>query len=114
MQLFSADSDDNIISWNKGAQLSLAITEGRNFRQITYQIIPERYRDAHKKGLERVNSTGEKRIIGKTVELVGMRKDGSEFPLDLSLSAWKTETRRLYSGIIRDVTERKQQRKIEN
>jgi light-regulated signal transduction histidine kinase (bacteriophytochrome) len=40
--------------------------------------------------------------------LVGMRKDKSEFPLELSLSTWKTETRRLYSGIIRDITERKQ------
>ena len=106
--IISADSDDNIISWNKGAQTIFGYTEEEALGKSLIMIIPERYRDAHKKGLERVNSTGEKRIIGKTVEMVGMRKDGSEFPLDLSLSTWKIGTRRLYSGILRDVTGRKQ------
>ncbi len=106
--IISADRDDNIISWNKGAQTIFGYTEEEALGKSLTIIIPERYRDDHKKGLERVNSTGEIRIIGKTVELVGMRKDGSEFPLELSLSTWKIEKRRLYSGIIRDVTERKQ------
>ncbi len=106
--IISADSDDNIISWNKGAQTIFGYTEEEALGKSLTITIPERYRDAHKKGLERVNSTGETRIIGKTVEMVGMRKDGSEFPLELSLSTWKIGTRRLYSGIIRDVTERKQ------
>jgi PAS domain S-box-containing protein len=106
--IISADSDDNIISWNKGAQTIFGYTEEEALGKSLTIIIPERYRDAHKKGLERVNSSGEKRIIGKTIELIGIRKDGSEFPLDLSLSAWKTERKRLYSGIIRDVTGRKQ------
>ena len=106
--IISADSDDNIISWNKSAQTIFGYTEEEVLGKSVILIIPEKYRDAHKKGLERVNSTGETRIIGKTVELVGLRKDGSEFPLDLSLSTWKIGTRRLYSGIIRDVTERKQ------
>jgi PAS domain S-box-containing protein len=106
--IISADSDDNIISWNKGAQTIFGYTEEEASGKSVTLIIPEKYRDAHKKGLERVNSTGETRIIGKTVEMVGMRKDGSEFPLELSLSTWKIGTRRLYSGIIRDVTERKQ------
>ena len=106
--IISADSDDNIISWNKGAQTIFGFTEEEVLGKSLTIIIPERYRDAHKKGLERVNSTGEMRIIGKTVELIGMRKDGGEFPLELSLSTWKIGIRRLYSGIIRDVTERKQ------
>jgi PAS domain S-box-containing protein len=106
--IISADSDDNIISWNKGAQTIFGYTEEEALGKSVTMIIPERYRDAHKKGLERVNSTGETRIIGKTVEMVGMRKDGGEFPLELSLSTWKIGIRRLYSGIIRDITERKQ------
>ncbi|CAG0999883.1 two-component system, NarL family, sensor histidine kinase EvgS [Methanosarcinales archaeon] len=106
--IISADSDDNIISWNKSAQTIFGYTEEEALGKSLIMIIPEIYRDAHKKGLERVNSTGETRIIGKTVELVGMRKDGSEFPLELSLSTWKTGIRRLYSAVIRDITESKQ------
>jgi PAS domain S-box-containing protein len=106
--IISADGDDNIISWNKGAQTIFGYTEEEALGKSLTMIMPERYRDAHKTGLERVNSTGETRIIGKTVEMVGMRKDGSEFPLELSLSTWKIGTRRLYSGIIRDITEHKQ------
>ncbi|HEY9245891.1 MAG TPA: PAS domain S-box protein, partial [Candidatus Methanoperedens sp.] len=106
--IISADSDDDIISWNKGAQAMFGYTEEEALGKSLTIIIPERYRDAHKKGLERVNSTGETRLIGKTVETVGMRKDGIEFPLELSLSTWKIGIKRLYSGVIRDITERKQ------
>ena len=69
--------------------------------------MPERYREPHTSGLERLHSTGETRVIGKVLELHGLRKDGSEFPLELSLATWKSEEGTFYSGIIRDINERK-------
>jgi PAS domain S-box-containing protein len=47
------------------------------------------------------------RILGRTVELVGRRRDGSEFPLEVSLAGWNTESGPFFAGILRDVTERK-------
>src|ERR1041385_8582034 len=70
--------------------------------------MPERYREAHRNGLERFKATGEARVVGKAVELHGLRKDGSEFPLDLSLASWGTDQGQFFSSIIRDITERKQ------
>ena len=49
-------------------------------------LMPHRYQDRHRAGLNRVQSGGDSHIIGKTVELEGLRKDGSEFPLELSLA----------------------------
>ena len=105
--IISADGADNIISWNKGAQTIFGYTEEEAVGKPLIILIPERYRNAHQRGLERVNSTGETRIIGKTVELSGLRKNGIEFPLELSVSTWKIGERRFYTAIIRDITERK-------
>ena len=69
--------------------------------------MPPRYRDAHQRGLERLCDTGESHLLGQTVELHGFRQDGSEFPLELSLATWHTEDGIFYSGILRDITERK-------
>ena len=103
-----ADSSGNVISWNKGAQTTFGYREEEVLGQELALLMPERYREAHRKGLERLRTTGEARVIGKTVELDGMRKDGSEFPLELSLDTWTTEKGTFFSGIIRDITERKQ------
>ncbi len=69
--------------------------------------MPERYREPHTKGLERYSQTGEARVIGQTVELEGLRKDGRSFPLDLAISEVRLENRILFTGILRDITERK-------
>jgi PAS domain S-box-containing protein len=70
-------------------------------------LMPERYREAHLRGLERVRSTGKSDYIGKISEMHGLKKDGSEFPLELSRASWKAGDKTFYGGIIRDITERK-------
>ena len=72
-------------------------------------LMPERFRPMHDAGLRRVAERPESsRIIGKTVEVVGLRADGAEFPIELSLSTWETGEGRFFGGIIRDIAARKE------
>ena len=105
--IISADSHGRIISWNRGAQIMFGFTEEEVMGMPLTLLIPERYRAAHQLGLARMRATGVPRIIGKTVEVHGIRRDGAEFPLELSLATWKIGEETFYSGIIRDITERK-------
>jgi two-component system, sensor histidine kinase and response regulator len=105
--IISADNHGKIISWNRGAQTMFGYTEEEVMGMPLTLLIPERYRAAHQLGLARMRATGVPRIIGKTVEVHGNRRDGSEFPLELSLATWKIGDDTFYSGIIRDITERK-------
>ncbi len=105
--IVSANSRGLIISWNRGAETIFGYKEEEVVGKPLTVLMPERYRELHQSGLERLRSTGESRVIGRTLELHGVRKDGTEFPLDLSIASWKTEEGTFYSGIIRDITERK-------
>ena len=88
-----ADGKGEIISWNDGAQITFGYGEEEVLGKSLTVLMPERYREAHRKGLERVGSTGEIHTIGKAMELFGLRKDSSEFPLEISLSSWETKKR---------------------
>lgn len=102
-----ADQQGNIISWNRAAQALFGYAPEDVLGEPLTLIMPARYRAAHQKGVERMRSTGRGQLIGRTVELHGLRKDGREFPLELSLGSWRTKEGAYYSGIIRDITERR-------
>ena len=106
--IISADFEGNIRSWNSAATALFGFTEAEVIGRPIDMIIPERYREAHQEGVKRVSSGGESHVIGKTVELSAIRKDGSEFPVELSLATWFLDDKRYYTGIIRDISERKQ------
>ena len=103
-----ADQRGRIISWNKGATKQFLYSEEEVLGRPLTVIMPIRYRAAHQQGFERLLTTGQSRLIGKVVELHGLRKDGREFPIELSVASWKTSKSTFFSGIIRDITERKQ------
>jgi PAS domain S-box-containing protein len=105
--IIAADHRGHIIFWNQGARTIFGYDDQEVLGRPLTLVMPERYRDAHQQGLRRLLETGQPRVIGKTVELHGLRKDGREFPLELSLAAWATGQGRFFSGIIRDITERK-------
>ena len=106
--IIGADSRGNIISWNNGAQSIFGYEEEEVLGKPLRLLMPDKYRPLHQKGLERHAMTGEIYVIGQTVELVGLRKNGQVFPIELSLNSWETAEGKFYSGIIRDISERKQ------
>lgn len=102
-----ADKNGRIISWNNGAQSIFGYEESEVVGNELQIIIAERFRDAHRISMERYLISGNPRVIGKTVELNGVRKSGDEFPIELSIATWLEEGNIYFSSIIRDITERK-------
>jgi len=106
--IISADVNGNIRAWNSAATALFQYTEEEVIGQPIELIIPKRFRKSHSEGLRRVSSGGASRVIGKTVELAAVRKNGTEFPVELSLATWFLDDERYFTGIIRDISERKQ------
>ena len=98
----------NIVGWNAAAERLFGYTEAEIIGQPLTVLMPERFRSLHSGGLARVVAGGMPHLIGKTVEVAGLRKDGSEFPLELSLAQWQAADGQFFTAIIRDITERKQ------
>jgi len=96
-----------IISWNQSASTFFGYADEEVIGQPLTLLMPARYHQAHKHGLTRMESTGKGRVIGSVLEVHGLRKDGTEFPIELSLATWNTAAGNFYSGIIRDISERK-------
>ena len=106
--IITADATGDIVTWNPTAERMFGWGEAEAVGQTLTLIIPERFHPEHDEGIDRVVATGETRIIGHTVEVAGLHKDGSEFPVELSLETWLTDVERFFTGIIRDITERKE------
>lgn len=98
----------NIVGWNAAAERLFGYTEAEINGQPLTVLMPERFRNLHREGLARVVAGGVPHVIGKTVELAGLRKDGSEFPLEFSLAQWQAADGQFFTAIIRDITKRKQ------
>lgn len=102
-----ANQEGRILSWNQSAARLFGYTLKEVAGKPLTLLMPARYRQKHQEGIQRIREGGERRIIGETIELHGSRKDGTEFPLELSLSMWETHDGMYYSGILRDITDRK-------
>lgn len=107
--IVTADTRGHIVYWNRAAQTTFGYTESQIQGEPLTRLMPERYRAAHQHGWERLQKTNHSQLLGKTVELHGLHRDGREFPLELSLSSWHGGGGEQYfTGVMRDITRRKQ------
>jgi len=99
---------EGLIRWfNRGAERIFGYTAEEVIGRPVTLLMPERYRELCVAGLNRYLRTGEARVVGGTTELVGLRNDGSEFTIEMSLGETHENGQRLFTGVIRDITERK-------
>ncbi|GAA1618172.1 hypothetical protein GCM10009733_013130 [Nonomuraea maheshkhaliensis] len=98
-----ADAAGIIQSWNlQAADLFGWSTEEAVGRPLT-MLMPRRLRDQHSAGLVRVSTSGRSELSGRIIPLVGLRRDGTEFPIALTVNAWHHEDGIAYTGVIRPV-----------
>lgn len=76
-------------------------------QELATLIIPGRFRDAHRRALARVAQTGETTLIGRRVEMVALRADGSEFPVELTIARTTAPGPTLFTGFLRDISQQK-------
>ena len=101
--IITVTSDDRIMFWNQGAERMFGYAAAEVINQPATMLLPERLRDQY----ERQARSDQQRADFFTREMIGRRRDGSEFPMELSRSSWKTKEGTFYTAIIRDITERK-------
>ncbi len=102
------DFDGAITGWNNQAEKMFGWTADEVFgRQLEQIIIPDRYREAHIRGLNQFLQTGKSSVIGTIVEIQGLRRDNQEFPIELSISLIEAPGIQEFNAYIRDISERK-------
>ncbi|HNE93160.1 MAG TPA: adenylate/guanylate cyclase domain-containing protein [Chitinophagaceae bacterium] len=110
--IITSDESKLITFWNKGAESIFGYTAEEAVGKPMTLIIPNQYQQRHNDGIERMNQRKKPRAIGKVLELSAVRKNGEEFPIELTLGSWDSDGKRYYSGIIRDISAKKKAEKI--
>ncbi len=105
--MVTTDSGGDIVAWNRAAETIFGYADVEMIGRSVTDLVPSRHRRDHLLQYERINSGLPPRAAGRTLETVGRRKDGREFPMELSTSAWETAEGWFVTSIMRDISERK-------
>jgi PAS domain S-box-containing protein len=107
--IVTIDHEGCITEFNPAAERTFGYRRDEVVRkQLVDIIIPPSLRENHQRGLVRHLATGEARVIGRRVEMMAVRADGSEFPVELAISRIPLDGPPSFTGYLRDITERKQ------
>jgi PAS domain S-box-containing protein len=112
--LITIDGKGIVESFNSAAEKIFGFQANEVIGNNINMLMPEPYFSEHDSYLENYHQTGEKKIIGIGREVEGQRKDGSTFPMELAVSEMMVNGQKLYTGQVRDITERKQMDRMKN
>ncbi|MFP5393429.1 MAG: response regulator, partial [Gammaproteobacteria bacterium] len=105
------DVQGRIVGWNSQAEKIFGWTREQALGQMLDEtIVPPRYRDAHRKGLQRYREVGSGAVLDTRIEIFALRRDGSEFPIELSITKVQLADASAYEfcSFIRDISERRE------
>jgi len=105
--IITIDEASRIVLVNDAAEKIFGYSTGEMLGAELTMLMPEYLRHLHQTGLARYKETGKRHISWAAIELPGLRKDGREIPLELSFGEFIKDDKRYFTGIARDITERK-------
>ena len=101
------DADGRVIGWNHAAEAIFGYTADEAIgRDMAELIVPPRLRDAHRGGLARYVETGRPVVLDRRLELTGVRRDGTELPVELTITRIALPGPPTFTGYLRDITVR--------
>ena len=107
------NADGVITGWNSQTEKVFGWTREEAIGQALHKtIIPPQYREAHLRGMAHFLASGEGAILNSRVELLGLHRDGHEFPVELSITAVKAAGKYEFNGFIRDITRQKKSEEL--
>ena len=104
--IISIDETGKIIQWNDAASDIFGYSKSEIMYQSVVMLIPENYIKSHLEGFDRFVRTGKMSVVGKTISLEGIAKNGTKLPIELSLSAFQKEETWIITAIIREISDR--------
>lgn len=107
--VITIDHQGRVLEFNPAAQKIFGYDRAEVLsREMSQLIIPPALRERHRTGLAKYLATGEGPVLGKRIELTGMRADGTEFPVELTITPITGSEQPIFTGFVRDITQRKQ------
>jgi PAS domain S-box-containing protein len=106
--VITMDDQGRVLEFNPAAERTFGYSaEEAVGAELAELIVPPALRDRHRAGLRRYLATRKSDLFDRRLELTGMRKDGSEFPVEVTLTAIESEGSAVFAGYVRDLTERR-------
>lgn len=102
------DHNGYVTEWNPRAEEIFGWSKEQAVgKRMSDLIIPERYREMHEKGLQHFIETGEGPVLNRSIEISALKKSGTEFPVELSITPLKIDNKYIFTAFISDISQRK-------
>ncbi|MFN8250900.1 MAG: PAS domain S-box protein [Ferruginibacter sp.] len=106
--IIAMNMDGQITFWNPQAEKIFGWSETEaTGKKLSSLIVPDQYRESHEKGMQRYKESAESNVLGRQIEISALHKNGTEFPIELSIIPVKQNETVFFCSFIRDISERK-------